>query len=608
MQIRSRTLVWSAAGLLAVGTASGLAAPSLFHSAQPAVETTAAADSAASGPTPPQAALPSSAPNYRAIVKRNQAAVVGITTAGAMNIDTQERYGSPFGDDDSPLSQFFRNMPRPRNRGAMHVQGSGFLVTSDGIILTNAHVVDGAKEVTVKLSNRREYKAKVLGADRSSDIAVLKIDAHDLPTVQIGDSSRLSVGDYVLAIGEPFGLEETATAGIVSATGRSLPGDGYVPFIQTDAAVNPGNSGGPLFDANGAVVGINAQIYTNSGGYQGVSFAIPINLAMQVKDQIVKTGTVVHARLGVEVQSLDQSLADSFKIKEPNGALVAEVVPDSAAARAGVKAGDVILKFNGNSIVDAGQLSAQVGAASPGDKASLEIWRGGKTMILSATIGSAASTKDAGAADAVASQQARLGLTLRPMNPDERRQAGVSVGLVVENAEGRAAAAGIQPGDLVLSVDGEPVRTVAQLRKMVQDHDNQVALLIQRGTTAYSFPLASADEAARQIRSRTCHRYGSGCRSARMSAERYEGPQARRPIFDTGTRTSGAGESCAEDLGADASAPQLSQPPHAPWALAEEAAARRCATRERPGARDIMRARAASTRRRTLFGPSDETA
>jgi serine protease Do len=292
----------------------------------------------------------------------------------------------------------------------------------------------------------------------------------------------------VLAIGEPFGLEETATAGIVSAKGRSLPGDGYVPFIQTDAAVNPGNSGGPLFDASGAVVGINAQIYTNSGGYQGVSFAIPINLAVQIKDQIVKTGKVAHSRLGVEVQTLNQSLADSFKLKSPNGALVAQVVPDSAAAQAGIKVGDVILKFNGTPIVDAGQLSARVGAVAPGDKANLEIWRGGRTMSLSATLGNAESaTADDDATGAPAPE--RLGLSLRPLNPEERLQAGVSGGLVVEDAQGRAADAGIQPGDVVLSVDGTPVQSVSQLRDMVHKHDKQIALLIARGEARLFIPV-----------------------------------------------------------------------------------------------------------------------
>jgi len=370
----------------------------------------------------------------------------------------------------------------------MHAQGSGFLISSDGIVLTNAHVVDGAKEVTVKLSNHREYKAKVLGADRSSDIAVLKIDAHDLPTVHLGNSDQLNVGDYVLAIGEPFGLEETATAGIVSAKGRSLPGDGYIPFIQTDAAVNPGNSGGPLFDASGSVVGINAQIYTNSGGYQGVSFAIPINAAVQIKDQIVKNGKVTHARLGVEVQTLDQSLANSFKMQGPNGALVAKVEPGSAADKAGIQVGDVILKLNGKPIVDAGQLSARIGESAPGDKVSIDLWRNGKSLSLEATIGSVDSAEVADAGNG-ASPQARLGLALRPLNPEERKQAGVSNGLLVEDVRGRAAEAGIQPGDVVLSVDGTPVQSVAQIRKLVEQHDKQVALLILRGENRLFVPV-----------------------------------------------------------------------------------------------------------------------
>jgi serine protease Do len=481
MQLRTRTLVWSAAGLFAVGTATGLSAPTLLQST--GTPTTGTALS--------QIIPPATAPNYRAIVARNQAAVVGITTAGPMPTSGPQEFspGDSNGDDDNPLAQLFRGAPMPRRQGVQHAQGSGFLVSADGLVLTNAHVVDGAKEVTVKLSDHREFKAKVLGADRSSDIAVLKIDGHDFPTVRIGDSDQLGVGDYVLAIGEPFGLEETATAGIVSAKGRSLPGDGYVPFIQTDAAVNPGNSGGPLFDSTGAVVGINAQIYTNSGGYQGVSFAIPINLAVQIKDQIVKTGKVVHSLLGVEVQTLDQSLADSFKLKTPNGALVAKVAPDSAADRAGIKVGDVILKFDGASIVDAGQLSARVGAAAPGDKATLEIWRDGRSQSLTATIGNAAAGGTLADANGGAAAPPRLGLSLRPLNPEERQQAGVSGGLVVEDANGHAAEAGIQPGDVVLSVDGTPVQSVAQLRKMVQEHDKQIALLIQRGDARLFVPV-----------------------------------------------------------------------------------------------------------------------
>src|SRR5580692_10834300 len=484
MQLRNTTLAWSAVGLLAVGTATGLSAHSVLQAASPTATSVSSDSSQPAGSPIPMM----TAPNYRAIVSRNQAAVVGITTAGPITTATpQEFNGGGNGGDDNPFSQFFRGqMPRPH--GVQHAQGSGFLISADGLVLTNAHVVDGAKEVTVKLSDHREYKAKVLGADRSSDIAVLKIDAHDLPAVRLGDSDQLGVGDYVLAIGEPFGLEETATAGIVSAKGRSLPGDGYVPFIQTDAAVNPGNSGGPLFDDTGAVVGINAQIYTTSGGYEGVSFAVPINLAVQIKDQIVKTGKAVHARLGVEVQTMDQTLADSFKLKTPNGALVAKVAPDSAAAQAGIKVGDEILKFDGDPIVDAGQLSARVGVAAPGDKATVDVWRDGKSLTLTATIGNAA---ESALADNNTGEGApsRLGLSLRPLNPDERQQSGITGGLVVEDAEGHAAEAGIQPGDVVLSVDGTPVQSVGQLRKLVQDHGKQIALLIQRGDARLFVPV-----------------------------------------------------------------------------------------------------------------------
>jgi serine protease Do len=296
------------------------------------------------------------------------------------------------------------------------------------------------------------------------------------------------VGDYVLAIGAPFGLEETATAGIVSATGRSLPGDGAVPFIQTDAAVNPGNSGGPLFDATGAVVGINSQIYSSSGGYQGVSFAIPINLAQGVEQQIVKTGKVEHGRLGVEVQNVDQSLAKSFKLSAPQGALVAKVEPNSAAARAGLTAGDVIVKYNDTPIADAGSLSVRVNGAAPGEKATLEVIRNGKPVTITATVGSAGAATVAEKGDSAA-PAAHLGMTLRPLTPEEREQIGVPGGLVVEEVQGRAAEAGIQQGDVVLSVDGKPVHSVAELRGLVHDHDQQVALLIQRGDARIFVPV-----------------------------------------------------------------------------------------------------------------------
>jgi len=483
MQLRNKTLVWSAAGLLVVGAATGLSAQTLLqHPATPE----AAPSLAPVAPLPP-----GSAPNYRAIVANNQAAVVGITTQGTMKTANQPGFGGPGdngpGGGEDPFAQFFfHGMPNPQPR-VMRAQGSGFIISPDGLILTNAHVVAGAQEVTIKLSNHQEYKAKVLGSDKASDIAVLKIDAHDLPTVQLGNSDQIAVGDYVLAIGEPFGLEETATAGIVSAKGRSLPGDGYVPFIQTDAAVNPGNSGGPLFDANGRVVGINAQIYSNSGGYEGVSFAIPINVAVQIKDQLVKTGKVDHARLGVEVQTMDQTLARSFNLSSPNGALVAQVVPDSAAARAGIKVGDVILQVNGTPIIDAGQLSARVGMMTPGSTATLEVWRDGKPLSIEAKIGSAAAElADNGGAD---TQHGKLGLSVRPLRPDEKSEAGVSGGLLVEDAQGKAAEAGIQAGDVVLSVDGTPIESAAQLRKLVDSHSKEVALLILRGQSRIFVPI-----------------------------------------------------------------------------------------------------------------------
>ena len=487
MRSPTRFVAGAAASVFAIGAIAGWIAPAIFKNAQAADN----AGGSAPAVTVPAGPIPlGTAPNYHAIVVQNRGSVVGITVAGELKAAAEQQQPfNPFGDDDNnPFSQFFRQMPHQHGNQQMHAQGSGFIVSSDGLILTNAHVVDGAKEVTVKLMDHREFKAKVLGTDKTSDIAVLKIEAHGLPAVRLGNSDALGVGDYVLAIGAPFGLEETATAGIVSATARSLPGDGAVPFIQTDAAVNPGNSGGPLFDSTGAVVGINSQIYTNSGGYQGVSFAIPINLAQGVEQQIVKTGKVEHGRLGVEIQNVNQSLAESFKLSAPEGALVAQVVPDSAAARAGIKPGDVILKFNGSSIVDSGALSVRVNAMAPGEKATLDIVREGKPMSINVTIGSASSAavaKNGG----VAPEGSHLGMKLRPLTPDERNQAGVPAGLVVEESSGRAAEAGIQEGDVVLSVNGTPVSSVEQLRSLVQGHGDQVALLIQRGDTRIFVPV-----------------------------------------------------------------------------------------------------------------------
>ena len=431
------------------------------------------------------------APNYRGIVAANRAAVVGITTesrASAMESRDQDESDNDSPGDD-PFSQFFGRMPHQRGEGPpVHALGSGFVIRADGVILTNAHVVKGASQVTVTLADHREYPAKVVGLDTTTDVAVLKIDAHNLPVVHIGSTDDLEVGDYVLAIGAPYGLEETATAGIVSAKGRSLPDDQAVPFIQTDVAVNPGNSGGPLFDAHGNVVGINSQIYSNTGGYEGVSFAIPIEVAFRVQEQILKTGHVEHARLGVGIQPVNQQLAKSFGLDAPAGALVSKVDNDSAAAHAGLKAGDVILKFDGKSVTDPGQLSAAVSMAHPGEAASIEVWRDGHAVSLSATLG-AVPGKAVKVADTAGAGQGRLGLAVRPLNADERSQSGIASGLLVEQASGPAARAGIEPGDVVLAVDGTPVTSAGQLKDIIGRHPSTLALLIQRGDERIFVPV-----------------------------------------------------------------------------------------------------------------------
>jgi serine protease Do len=374
-----------------------------------------------------------------------------------------------------------------QDQAPVHALGSGFIVSPDGVILTNAHVVHGATTVTVTLADHREFKAKVLGQDASTDVAVIKIDARNLPTVHMTPSSTLQVGDYVLAIGAPYGLEETATAGIVSAKGRSLSSTEPVGFIQTDVAVNPGNSGGPLFDGYGNVVGINSQIYSNTGGFQGVAFAIPIEVATHIQDEIIKTGKVEHARLGVTIQPVDASLAKSFHLDMPAGALVSKVEPNSAADRAGIKAGDVILEYNDANLVDAGQLSAAVAMAEPGDKADLKIWREGKTMNLSAKLAGIPGKAELVKTSAGASGS--LGLGVRPLTSDESNQSGISSGLLVERVQGAAARAGIQQGDVVLAVDGTAVSNVDQLRSMIQKHGDTVALLIQRGDERIFVPV-----------------------------------------------------------------------------------------------------------------------
>jgi serine protease Do len=487
--LKPLTAALVAAGVLAVGTASAIDLPGWLKSRPGTSQAAPSAYQAVSDISAP-AAVPmiptQGAPNYRAIVKTFGPAVVGVTVAGTHKASAEEQ-GLPPGLENDPFFKFFRGMPGFQQRGPQggnvpfRGMGSGFIISADGLILTNAHVVREAKDVTVKLSDRREFTAKVLGSDPTTDIAVLRIDAKDLPTVRIGDARNLEVGDPVLAIGAPYGLEQTATQGIVSAKGRSLPGDNtVVPFIQTDAAVNPGNSGGPLFDGSGTVVGINAQIYSQSGGFQGLSFSIPINVAMKVKDQIVATGKASHARLGVTIQDLNQSLADSFGLKRPDGALVANVAPNSAAAAAGLKSGDVITEVNGQPVVRSGELSSLIGLSAPGEKVRLKVWRDRSPRDIEAKLGGADAEATQVADAAGATQRGQLGLSMRPLTRDERRESKIEDGLVIENVAGPAEKAGIQPGDVLLAINGRPVQSIETVKLVLQGKPKSVALLVQR--------------------------------------------------------------------------------------------------------------------------------
>jgi serine protease Do len=498
MKTQPLTTALIAAGVLAVGTAGAITlrpdlldkAKAGLQPAQPASDVQMAALTTTAAPAAvPMIAGSGQVPNYRAIVQQFGPAVVGITVAGTQKPEGGGGRSLPPGMEDDPFFQFFKGIPGygqggPRGEAPSQPfrgQGSGFIISDDGLILTNAHVVRDAKEVTVKLSDRSEYSAKVLGSDPVTDVAVLRIDAKNLPTVRLGDPKQLGVGDPVLAIGAPFGFEQTATQGIVSAKGRSLPGDAVVPFIQTDAAVNPGNSGGPLFSGNGEVIGINAQIYSHTGGYQGLAFAIPIDVALKVKDQIVATGKASHGRLGVSVQDLNQNLAESFGLKRPDGALVAQVVPGSAAAAAGLKAGDVITHVNGEALARSGALSSLIGMSAPGEKVKLTVWRDQKAIELDAKLGgTGANNAEQVAEGAGDAQGVKLGLSLRALQPNERQLSKIEGGLVVEQVSGAAERAGIEAGDVLLAINGKPVSSIEQIRGVLKSQPKSVALLVQR--------------------------------------------------------------------------------------------------------------------------------
>jgi serine protease Do len=431
-------------------------------------------------------------PNFTELVRKEGPAVVNISTTQTVKTRRMLPFGPQFPfpgfDEDDPLFDFFRRFAPPQPPGPQEYQtqslGSGFIISEDGYILTNAHVIGKADEITVKLIDGREFDAEVVGLDRPTDVALLKIEAKGLPTVPIADADDAHVGDWVVAIGSPFGFENTVTAGIISAKGRSLPGDTYVPFLQTDVALNPGNSGGPLFNMRGEVIGINSQIYSQTGGYMGLSFAIPIQLAMDIAEQLRETGKVSRGKLGVQIQEVTADLAESFELERPSGALVASVEQDSAADEAGIKAGDVILSYDGEQVKTMSDLPLMVASTPPGTEVAVEVLREGEKHTFDVVVGEFEGQQMA-RADATEQGSGQLGLVVSPLSPAQQQQAGVDHGLVVRQASGPAAKAGIRPGDIILAVNNDQIDNIRQFRKLVEGHEgDSVALLVQRGGNA----------------------------------------------------------------------------------------------------------------------------
>ncbi|MGO9717468.1 MAG: Do family serine endopeptidase [Steroidobacteraceae bacterium] len=462
-----------------------------------------AADGGMAGAQPPVAAAPAAVPapalpssrvtglpDFSGLVADNGAAVVNISV-----VEKAQKFGNATDDgDDDSMSQFFHRfqLPSPEHMPPSRGIGSGFIITPDGYVLTNAHVVADASEVTVKLTDRREFRAKVIGVDKRSDVALIKIPATGLPTVRFGDPARIRPGQWAIAIGSPFGFENSVTAGVISAVGRPLPddsGSSFVTFIQTDAAVNPGNSGGPLFNLDGQVIGINSQIYSRTGGYMGMSFAIPIDVALNVKDQLMRTGKVSRSRIGVAVQDIGQQLAQTFGLATPHGALISAVEPQSPGEHAGLKPGDVITSVNGRSIDHSYDLPEVISQLAPGSEARLGVWHDRKaTQVTVKTVlleDAPSQSARVGSAD----DGGKLGLAIRPLDPSEQQELHTRGRLVVEDVTGPALAAGLQAGDVVLGVNGSGVSTIAELKREVARAGRTLALLIQREDAQIYIPI-----------------------------------------------------------------------------------------------------------------------
>lgn len=455
----------------AVIAAAAIAFSGALLSATPAV---------ASGLAPQATVATTQLPDFVQLVEKYGKGVVNISTVREARV---VEGADPFGFDERHAEIFrrfgfpfpFGGGPRqePERRGT----GSGFIISADGLILTNHHVVEDADEIKVRLTDNREFTGKVLGSDAKTDIAVVKIDAKDLPYLTMGNSDELKVGEWVAAIGSPFGLDNTVTSGIVSAKSRKLPSDQYVPFIQTDVAVNPGNSGGPLFNMKGEVVGINSQIFSTSGGFMGLSFAIPSNLAMQIKDQLVKNGKVTRGRIGVVIQSVTQDLAESFGMKTPKGAIVSQVEKDGPAAKAGLQEGDIITAVNGRAIDDSVDMPVIIGSMAPGSIAKLSIIRNNKDMTLDVKVEEAPNESASSNASKTAAAN-KLGVTVRPLNDEEKAKAETE-GLLVTESTGAARKAGIREGDIIVNVNGVKIKKTDDLARVLEKNKN-LRVLVQR--------------------------------------------------------------------------------------------------------------------------------
>ncbi|MFO7858818.1 MAG: DegQ family serine endoprotease [Ectothiorhodospiraceae bacterium] len=454
-------------------------------------------------------------PAFTDLVDANSPAVVNISSTQSRS-PAEGSQSMPDLPEDHPFREFFERFRGDRGEGApapgpgpgpfdSESLGSGFIIESDGTIVTNYHVVRNADEVVVKLSDRRQFTAEVVGFDERSDLAVLDIDAQDLPTVSIGSSTDLSVGEWVLAIGSPFGFEHSVTAGIVSAKRRSLPQDNYVPFIQTDVAINPGNSGGPLFNLDGEVVGINSHIYSRSGGFMGLSFAIPVELAMDVVGQLQEEGRVARGWLGVLIQDVDRDLAESFDMDRPRGALVAEVMPDSPARAAGLEPGDIITEFDGREVGTSADLPPMVGRMRAGSEVELTVIRAGETRTVEVTLGELPedmdSDGDSGETQKEREQddtreQSYFGMELRDLRDDERSELEQG-GVLVESVSGGAAAsAGIRPGDVITMLDQQRVESLEAFRAIAEDLESGrvVPVLVLRDGSPRFLPMRLPEE------------------------------------------------------------------------------------------------------------------